>query len=60
MSEIGDHDSLLREHPDGIYAKLVRQQQDTEHGGDQNAVAIPEDVDLEIEDDDAGANINKT
>jgi len=24
LSEVGNHDSLLRDYPDGIYAKLVR------------------------------------
>jgi ABC-type multidrug transport system fused ATPase/permease subunit len=26
LSEIGNHDTLLRDYPDGIYAKLVKQQ----------------------------------
>ncbi len=25
LTEVGNHDSLLREHPNGVYAKLVRQ-----------------------------------
>jgi energy-coupling factor transporter ATP-binding protein EcfA2 len=32
LTEIGTHDTLLREHPDGVYAKLVKQQEDTETG----------------------------
>ncbi len=61
LTEVGNHDSLLKEHPDGVYAKLVKQQQDAENGGaPQNDVAAIDDVDLDIEEDDASANINKT
>lgn len=32
LTEVGNHDSLLREHPNGTYAKLVKQQQEAENG----------------------------
>lgn len=28
--EIGNHDTLLLNHPDGVYAKLVKQQQEAD------------------------------
>jgi ABC-type multidrug transport system fused ATPase/permease subunit len=36
LTEVGNHDSLLREHPNGVYAKLVRQQENAEHGDGNN------------------------
>ena len=26
LTEVGTHDTLLRDHPEGVYAKLVKQQ----------------------------------
>ena len=48
ISEIGNHESLLREHPDGVYAKLVRQQQDA----DENKKESDDDVKLNADNDD--------
>ena len=28
--EVGNHETLLKEHPDGLYAKLVKQQQEAD------------------------------
>lgn len=47
LSEIGNHDSLLRDYPDGIYAKLVRQQQDSEEPAG-NAADL-DDIDLDVD-----------
>lgn len=33
LTEIGNHDTLLRDYPDGVYAKLVKQQEDAENNG---------------------------
>lgn len=43
ITEIGNHDSLLRDHPTGVYANLVRSQQDAE---DDDL----DEIDLEMQD----------
>ena len=50
LTEIGNHDSLLRDYPDGIYAKLVRQQQKSESGAGEGAEqADLDDVELDVD-----------
>lgn len=36
LTEIGNHDTLLRDYPSGVYAKLVRQQENAENGDGNN------------------------
>lgn len=42
---MGNHDSLLRDYPDGVYSKLVKQQQDAEHNNDDEVPVEVSDVD---------------
>ena len=50
LTEIGNHDSLLRDYPDGIYAKLVRQQQESENGANEGAEqADLDDFELDVD-----------
>jgi hypothetical protein len=37
LAEVGNHESLLREYPNGVYAKLVRQQENAEKGNGDEA-----------------------
>jgi len=32
LTEIGNHETLLRDYPSGVYAKLVKQQENAENG----------------------------
>ena len=57
LSEIGNHDTLLRDYPDGIYAKLVKQQQDTEEPA---ANADLDDINLDIDELDGQIDTNLT
>ncbi len=53
LTESGNHDSLLRDYPTGVYAKLVRQQQDAEDnnqhddGVDQDKINEADDENLD-------------
>lgn len=61
IAEIGNHESLLIDHPRGLYANLVRTQEDAD---DQIAEAINEsdlemdDIDLDIEEHDPQSAFN--
>lgn len=57
MSEIGNHDSLLRDYPSGIYAKLVKQQQDTEEPAEN---ADLDDINLDVDELDGQIDTNLT
>jgi ATP-binding cassette, subfamily B (MDR/TAP), member 1 len=35
LTEVGDHESLLKDYPDGVYAKLVHQQEAAENPQDE-------------------------
>lgn len=49
--EIGNHDSLLKNYPDGTYAKLVKQQEavENEHTAEHTQENSDEDVDEKID-----------
>lgn len=51
ITEVGNHDSLLKEHPDGVYAKLVRQQEDADHN-DKKDSSSSDNERLNADDDD--------
>ena len=44
MVEDGNHDSILRDHPSGVYAKFVQQNQQSE----QNQAQVDEKVEEEV------------
>ena len=37
LTEIGNHETLLRDYPTGVYSKLVRQQEQAEENGESNS-----------------------
>ena len=60
---MGNHDSLLRDYPDGVYSKLVKQQQDAEHNNDDGVPVVVTDVDdvnLDVDEVDGNIDINLT
>jgi ABC-type glutathione transport system ATPase component len=45
--ETGNHDSLLRDHPNGIYAKLVKQQEEAEENQNEEEVEVdPQEINM--------------
>lgn len=38
LTEVGNHETLLRDYPNGVYAKLVKQQENAEHGDGANDI----------------------
>ena len=61
---MGNHDTLLRDYPDGVYSKLVKQQQDAEHNNDDGVPGVAfsdvDDVNLDVEEVDGNIDINLT
>jgi hypothetical protein len=61
---VGNHDTLLRDYPDGVYSKLVKQQQDAEHNNDDGVPGVAfsdvNDVNLDVEEVDGNIDINLT
>ena len=57
LVEVGNHDSLLRDFPDGVYSKFVKQQQDAENRNEEGPVDI-DDVDFDVDEVDGNIDIN--
>lgn len=57
LTEVGNHDSLLRDYPDGVYSKFVKEQQDAEHNNDEGPADI-NDVDFDVDEVDGNIDIN--
>ena len=60
LTEVGNHESLLRDYPLGVYAKLVRQQQDAENNGEAVAAVDVDDLELDVDEVDGNIDINQT
>lgn len=59
LKEQGNHDSLLREYPDGIYAQFVRQQEDAEKKQEEEPNNEPELVDVETVPDELRESLHE-
>ena len=48
LTEVGNHDTLLRDFPTGVYAKLVKQQQDAEENHESPVDILQESEDENV------------
>ncbi len=59
LTEVGNHETLLRDYPEGVYAKLVKQQQDADKNGDAVETEL-DDVEIDVDEVDGNIDINQT